>query len=375
MSFVDRIVMGRFRVHLALFHFTNMFERKSLAQSALVGVFVSSGFVFVLFRLLLDETSVHRRTLFLAHAGWLLLFTLLVARLWPNKQLQRRESIRFTSLLTLSYVVIPAPNAIEDNGLELTEMGQVEQDDTEAPSPSSTPGSSPYPRMRDSMRQSSGASRQSSFHKPPDLSDLSMKEQMRTQEYLILLVFMCFHVLHFNFYVGSSIQQLDQLGDGGLYKTILTLVLPAGCGLVPVVGSIMQHYGLAASFIFCNIFGLLYGVLSAVPSLPVQLATFVCLSIHRVSMFACLYAYIADIFGFLNFGRLSGVTLLITAIVSLLQYPLVIATDRFANGDFFWVNIALTIPSLFLFYVPVKLVRLSAAAALTQARQSMYPLK
>lgn len=75
--------------------------------------------------------------------------------------------------------------------------------------------------------------------------------------------------------------------------------------------SLTTHYTPHCTHTQANIFGLLFSIFAAIPELEVQMLATVCVSLHRIMLFAVLFAYILHKFGHAHFGKLTGVAALV----------------------------------------------------------------
>ena len=66
-------------------------------------------------------------------------------------------------------------------------------------------------------------------------------------------------------------------------------------------------------------------------SLPIQLTGIICYSIGRVGTFGMYFTSIGKRFGYVHYGRLAGLGLLISATASILQYPLI-----YVAAEWYW---------------------------------------
>lgn len=165
------------------------------------------------------------------------------------------------------------------------------------------------------------------------LHALSLREQLCTEEYRRLAIFMMIHALHFNFYLGTFPQQITSVyqrelqgsssvgnssasstapaeasarapptrepaAEGDLTAVIqtfslsLAVMMPSAVVTLPCVGRLLDSYSLrSGGFLACNVTGVLYGALVLAPYLSVQWLTMAALSVHRMLLFSSLFAY------------------------------------------------------------------------------------
>ncbi len=391
-------------VHISLFHVALLFPpaRKNTIQSFLVGAFVLSGIAFPVERWLIESAGVSRSTVLGAHACVLVFLTLLGYRIWPDKKFTPGDSIRFRVDSFLSYVVIssmPVKHAdtAHTRGRARGETGDAAASRQIDPSTDDTAADShpiecdPQPAKPDTgasetrvdvgplgaggggavaleevtavaaqprASASSGGGTASGYAR---LHGLSLKEQLCTEEYRRLAVFMMIHALHFNFYLGTFPQQITSVfrserpaqdssppapsaanatrSDGvpasssaagseddltaviQTFSLSLATMMPGAVVTLPLVGRLLDSYSLrAGGFLACNVTGVLYGALALVPALSVQWLTMAALAVHRMLLFSSLFAYTGSRFGGANFGSIVGITTFLSSLFGLLQY-------------------------------------------------------
>ncbi|XP_038570292.1 solute carrier family 43 member 3a [Micropterus salmoides] len=98
---------------------------------------------------------------------------------------------------------------------------------------------------------------------------------------------------------------------------------------------------------------LLFSVCASVSFLPLQYLTFILQVLNRSFLYGGNAAFISIAFPACHFGKLYGLVMSMSAIVSLLQYPCFALVKGALGGDPFYVDIALTILTLLVFIHPV----------------------
>ncbi|XP_068590757.1 solute carrier family 43 member 3a [Cebidichthys violaceus] len=98
---------------------------------------------------------------------------------------------------------------------------------------------------------------------------------------------------------------------------------------------------------------LLFSVCASVPLLPLQYFTFVLQVLNRSFLYGGNAAFISIAFPACHFGKLYGLVMSMSALVSLLQYPCFTLVKGALGGDPFFVDIALIVLSLLGFIHPV----------------------
>ncbi|XP_067354353.1 equilibrative nucleobase transporter 1-like [Channa argus] len=98
---------------------------------------------------------------------------------------------------------------------------------------------------------------------------------------------------------------------------------------------------------------LLFSVCASIPVLPLQYFTFVLQVLNRSFLYGGNAAFISIAFPARHFGKLYGLVMFVSAVISLLQYPCFALVKGPLGGDPFFVDIALTILTLLVFIHPV----------------------
>ncbi|TRY84715.1 hypothetical protein DNTS_001221 [Danionella cerebrum] len=97
---------------------------------------------------------------------------------------------------------------------------------------------------------------------------------------------------------------------------------------------------------------LLFSICASVPFLPLQYFTFILQVLNRSFLYGGNAAFLSIAFPGRHFGKLYGLVMSLSAVVSLLQYPC-FALNKLLGGDPLYVNIILTVLTLLAFIHPV----------------------
>ena len=141
----------------------------------------------------------------------------------------------------------------------------------------------------------------------------------------------------------------------GEYTDIFGIIIVAGTVAVPFLGMFMGRFGYPISAWALWGIGLAMHTCMAIPSLNLQILTFVLFVLYRGWLFAFMSAYVSHAFGFGTFSRVVGTAIVIGACVSFLQYPLIdLALETF-EGDYLVSNLVVIVLSALLVFFPLTL--------------------
>uniref|UniRef100_A0A7S4P0Q3 Major facilitator superfamily (MFS) profile domain-containing protein n=1 Tax=Guillardia theta TaxID=55529 RepID=A0A7S4P0Q3_GUITH len=337
-------------VHLSLFHLANLFREgiRGTMKSCLVGAFVMSAILFPLEGWLLEGVHANREYVFLVHASWLMLLALAGAFVWPIKRFQDGDKVYLRGFL-LRYTIVPHSSIVENVEMppQVTEDVVLEASKSEVISEYTSKSDGTQGDIDTQTDLGTESNARIPGTASNSLVNAPLLRQMRSKEYLLLFSFACIHVLRFNLYIGTFIQQIQYLEGKGnssqtnVYTLALTLLLPFGALSIPLIGRIIDRYSLWHGFIFCNMLGMGYGITNVVPVLQVQFLSIIFISLHRMVLFAVLYSYTSATFGYANFGFLFGLMQLVAAVISLLVYPLASISDNQLGGNYMCVDLVM----------------------------------
>ncbi|XP_018927677.1 solute carrier family 43 member 3b [Cyprinus carpio] len=208
-----------------------------------------------------------------------------------------------------------------------------------------------------------------------DKIERSFKSCLLSWFFLWHLLWLSVMQLRHYLFIGTLNPMLNHLaaGDPGLvsrYTNAFAFTQLCGILCAPWNGLIMdRHKGkqrepgqseqetdLKAAIVSLSLTALqcvLFSVCAAIPLLPLQYLTFILQVLNRSFLYGGNAAFISVAFPSVHFGKLFGMVMALSAVVSLLQYPCFTLIKGPLGGDPFYVNIGLTVLSLLAFINPL----------------------
>ena len=154
---------------------------------------------------------------------------------------------------------------------------------------------------------------------------------IKSTEYILLLTWFTIMLIPMQYYIGTIAFQLERKGDDdGRHVSFFSIFYAAAALISPALGKIADLAGLGLTqFIATILVSISLFILTSL-SLNVHLIGMASYGIGRMTVFGMYFTNVGKRFGYTHYGTLAGLGLLISAIFSLLQYPLI---DAAANGN------------------------------------------
>jgi len=162
--------------------------------------------------------------------------------------------------------------------------------------------------------------------------EVTARSLLLSFEYILLVIWSSFIIMPLQYYVATIGFQLERKGDdNGKYTRLFSIIYASCAVLSPILGKITDILGLGFSQGFATTLcaACMFCLGSDDIDLNGQVVGFVLYGIGRMMILGSMFTNIGKRFGYTYYGTLVGVVLIIHAIVSLLQYPLI----AFANQE------------------------------------------
>ncbi len=147
---------------------------------------------------------------------------------------------------------------------------------------------------------------------------------LTSDEFVGLVLWFSVMVTPSQYYVLSVGYQLERKGDDdGAYSRAFSLLYGFSAPLAPLAGACADTLGVAFAQLLATVLSLLgYAILFVEKPLAAQYVGMASYSVGRMFLFATFFANVGRRFGYAHYGALVGVGMLASAVLSMLQYPM-----------------------------------------------------
>ncbi|TPX60892.1 hypothetical protein PhCBS80983_g01431 [Powellomyces hirtus] len=171
-------------------------------------------------------------------------------------------------------------------------------------------------------------------------------KQLKSVEFWGITGTVCIMMLRLNFYISSVKEQAIDLAGTNNSSTAIdnllrffNIALPAaGIISIPAIGYLLDNFAFSTSLAVLWGFGVAFGVLGLIHSIPLQYVTISIFVVMRPLLYTIGNDFCAKTFGFHTFGRLYGIMNGIAGVLNLLQYPLNYISLDLMGGKFWLSN-------------------------------------
>mmetsp|Transcript_4972 Transcript_4972/g.15842 ORF Transcript_4972/g.15842 Transcript_4972/m.15842 type:complete len:693 (-) Transcript_4972:301-2379(-) len=149
------------------------------------------------------------------------------------------------------------------------------------------------------------------------------RAQLFSVEFYLVLFWFALNMLQCQFTVGSIGIQLELKGDDthsatSFFGTALSLAFI----VAPLVGAAIDFFGFSIVMTVVTVELILTDALLLFPSLSIAYPMSIIYAAGRVSLWATFFSYCGAVFGFVHYGKIVGLLMMLASSFSLLQYPL-----------------------------------------------------
>jgi len=161
------------------------------------------------------------------------------------------------------------------------------------------------------------------------------RSQCHSPQLWLLSCWMSIMYLRCSFYLASARASLQALGDGPdeTYMSTMLTIQPISIICGPPTAFLLERYGYVRIMYTLSLLSCLGYACALIPSLKLQIATFIVNSMVRAGMYPTAIGYLAKTFGDKTLGKTTGFMFVACGVTNLAVYPLSVITNVGLAGD------------------------------------------
>ena len=191
-------------------------------------------------------------------------------------------------------------------------------------------------------------------------SSRSIQSVILTPNWMYFSLFMTSGILRFSYYIGSVAAQIEYLSDWDEtvaedYISLFGTMLPFGVFVTPIAGLLLDKYGTSTLLWIVYVLIAVQGMLSAITSLPLQRASFICFVVFRsFFFFTVVTKWCSEVFPTKHIGKAFGLASTVASMLTLGAQVLLFDLAASKEGSYLLPNIiVLCITSIIGLLLPV----------------------
>ncbi|KAG8411085.1 hypothetical protein J3458_016196 [Metarhizium acridum] len=177
------------------------------------------------------------------------------------------------------------------------------------------------------------------------LHGLSVKDQMRTPWFILLLLITAFQMLRMNYFIATVTSQYTyMLGpqDADRITALFNAALPiGGIAATPAIAVILNTLSVAGLLVLLTVYVASIGVLNCISEPWAAIATVLLFVTFRPFYYSVISHIAANVFGYATFGRIYGTIICLSGVINFTQPLIDTFTNNMFNGDPVPMNIAM----------------------------------
>jgi len=175
------------------------------------------------------------------------------------------------------------------------------------------------------------------------LYNVDYRKQFKSFLYWIPVFWLAFESLNISCYLGTVQTRFPK---GSSMPNTFNLIWSFGWVSIPVFGVMLDNLGTSFTMNVISVCLAIFNALKLLSYEKIQYLSFGLVSTVNVGMWALFYSYLSAKFGFDNYGKLLGVSSIVTASIGALQYAFDWVTNNVYHGKFFFADVVFMVLSV-----------------------------